>query len=395
MTLDLGQKVYTKCKICSMDYIVSSAEDRKLHKKFHDAFVEEQIRGIPVGKGVLDKARIVRCLNTYETQEGKSKETEQRKSTVGQFFMIAARQREATASEARKKEEQSTIIEVRRNDHRSLKNLAERVLDVVENELGAVRIEKKDLWSAWNAQPQEEGANKVMHKTIPPVKDRYRVYLYIHNAHCIGLLLAERINEARKVLPPTHSQDIPESPSSTSPNPFFRAKKPDSRITQSMLSQAQTHHLPTPPPSSPMMMIDDVTEDEGGSGRSSNHSSNHQPIILHPDTDKNDSTSQSQAPLMASTTATPAALGISRIWILSPFRQSGIARALLDTARSSFGCLDDGVSRDGGRERCADDEISIGLVYEKDVIAFSQPTEMGRRFAERWWGGKDGWLVYD
>lgn len=33
--------------------------------------------------------------------------------------------------------------------------------------------------------------------------------------------------------------------------------------------------------------------------------------------------------------------------------------------------------------------------YKKEEVAFSQPTEMGRRLAERWWGGAGGWLVYD
>ena len=33
--------------------------------------------------------------------------------------------------------------------------------------------------------------------------------------------------------------------------------------------------------------------------------------------------------------------------------------------------------------------------YEKEEVAFSQPTEMGRKMAEKWWGSAAGWLVYD
>ena len=33
--------------------------------------------------------------------------------------------------------------------------------------------------------------------------------------------------------------------------------------------------------------------------------------------------------------------------------------------------------------------------YKKEEVAFSQPTEMGRKLAERWWGAAGGWLVYD
>lgn len=373
-----------------MDYIVSSAEDRKLHKKFHDAFVGEQVNGIPVGKNVLEKARVVRCVRTRcKTQEGKLGE----KGGVGMFFGAGLRR-----EDTQKKEEDDTIIEVRRSDHRSLKNLAERVLDVVENELGAVRIEKKDLWSEWNdAQYKEQDNAENKNTTRPSLNDRYRVYLYIHNAHCIGLLLAERIREGRKVLPPTQAPESPEE--TTTSNPFFRTINAQNRV---VLPQGRTQHLPTPPPSSPMMMLDDDDTKD-------NDSSDDKHSTAHPanaSTHEHNSTPppQPQEPLMASTTRTPAALGISRIWILSPFRASGIAHSLLETARMSFGganddseCNDESVCNDehSTKDCSKGAEFGKGTRYEKDVIAFSQPTEMGRRFAERWWGGKDGWLVYD
>jgi len=385
-----------------MDYIVSSTEDRKLHKKFHDAFVGEQVNGIPVGKNVLEKARVVKCVRTRcKTQEGKSKE----KGGVGMFFGAALRRKDS-----QQKEEDDTIIEVRRSDHRGLKNLAERVLDVVENELGAVRIEKKDLWSA-----RQEGEAETKDKTSPSLNDRYRVYLYIHNVHCIGLLLAERIQEGRKVLPSTHMPGSPEE--STTPNPFFRMTKSNNPVVlpQGSQAQTQTQHLPTPPPSSPMMMLEDAhTKDNDDSDGDFTDSTAHP---TDTSTHEHNSTPppphhQPQEPLMASTTPTPASLGISRIWILSPFRASGIAHSLLETARTSFGggdddsggCNDDSLG-DNDDSSCNDKsstkdnrkgvESGKNLKYEKNVIAFSQPTEMGRRFAERWWGGSDGWLVYD
>lgn len=364
-----------------MDYVVSSSEDRKLHKKFHDAFVGESIKGIPIGKGVLERARVVKCLKWRGIQKGEERKTKVKEKEAGSgktFFPVLQKTREGSMKEARpKEEERGTIIEVRRTDNRSLKNLAERVLDVVENELGAVRIEKKDLWSVYPIPGQDGEKIKDNQKKLA-LDDRYRVYLYIHNGHCIGLLLAERIKEGRKVLPPT--RDSPEPPEAGALNPFFRTKEAGTRtaITQ----QAQTHHLPTPPPSSPMIVLDDEAEGDSNNNHYIPHASEEQ---------VQDTTPASQAPrapLMASTTPTPAALGISRIWILSSFRKTGIALSLLETARTSFG--DDAVVNDDVHV-----EEENRQVYGKEVIAFSQPTEMGRRFAEKWWGGSDGWLVYD
>jgi len=157
-----------------------------------------------------------------------------------------------------------------------------------------------------------------------------------------------------------------------------------------------------------MMMLDEDTKDNDDSDGDCKDSTSRP---ANASTHEHNSTpplppSRPQEPLMASTTPTPAALGISRIWILSPFRAAGIAHSLLETARTSFGgCNDDSLGDNNDDSGCNEKSITKdgskgagngkSLKYDKNVIAFSQPTEMGRRFAERWWGGGDGWLVYD
>lgn len=73
------------------------------------------------------------------------------------------------------------------------------------------------------------------------------------------------------------------------------------------------------------------------------------------------------------TVAEPAILGISRIWTSSLYRKNGIAKKLLDSAKSDF---------------------LYGMTVDKSMIAFSQPTESGGYLARKWFGRRTGWHVY-
>ncbi|KAI9791514.1 MAG: hypothetical protein M1816_003858 [Peltula sp. TS41687] len=69
----------------------------------------------------------------------------------------------------------------------------------------------------------------------------------------------------------------------------------------------------------------------------------------------------------------PAMLGISRIWTNRAHRRRGIATRLLECACSTF---------------------VYGMKVPKDAVAFSQPSESGKLFAENWFKGCNGWKVY-
>ncbi|KAI4804932.1 hypothetical protein E4T44_11364 [Aureobasidium sp. EXF-8845] len=76
--------------------------------------------------------------------------------------------------------------------------------------------------------------------------------------------------------------------------------------------------------------------------------------------------------LSISQDADEAAIGISRIWTSQGSRKKGIARALLKCVAKTF----------------------LSKVTSKDMVAFSQPTEMGTALARRWFGQEYGWHVY-
>jgi hypothetical protein len=70
-----------------------------------------------------------------------------------------------------------------------------------------------------------------------------------------------------------------------------------------------------------------------------------------------------------------AAMGISRIWVAKDFQRQGIARSLMECARRN---------------------LLPGKTVEYGWIAFSQPTESGARFADKFFARHTkGWLVYD
>ena len=418
LTLDLGQKVHTKCKTCGMNYILSSDEDRRLHKKYHDGVVAENEMGIALTKAAGEMGRVVGVCGgrerkgdgaarqlarpMFKSAVGGTRRAETKEDTSIHSSGLASRTPGVT-EQSLTTHDQDHILEIRRSDPRPLKTLARRVLEAAESALGAVPIEEKQLWSQAETEgvPSESGGDstngtkaglprrqrmqEARKRSKKPaaaantptrdakdvrggvegngdgerdaarskLNDRYRVYLYIHAQKCVGLLLAERIRSARVVLAP----ETPFTPSSKGPSTF-----------SSLPQQPASSTLPTPPPSSPPPSPDEQ------------HAS---------------------TPLMASTTPVPARMGISRIWVLPTFRGRGVAARMLERAMGAFAkggsAGQDNERREGGK----DVEVEGGdakerrIGYEKEEVAFSQPTEMGRKMAEKWWGSAAGWLVYD
>ncbi|KAI9928020.1 N-acetyltransferase O1 (Establishment of cohesion protein 1) [Aspergillus wentii] len=70
----------------------------------------------------------------------------------------------------------------------------------------------------------------------------------------------------------------------------------------------------------------------------------------------------------------PAIVGISRIWTSNSSRRKGIAMDLLDCIVSNF---------------------IYGMEIPKEQIAFSQPTESGKRLAQSFFGPDEQWHVYN
>ncbi|KJX99915.1 hypothetical protein TI39_contig348g00016 [Zymoseptoria brevis] len=164
--MNLGQSIQTTCKQCGMEYVLSSAEDRSLHAKFH----KQNSEGVEVGTAFADG-------------------TEARKRFTGVTNPPA-----------------DAVIMVDSSDKKTRQKKSQAVLEVVQRELGAVPIFEADIWekpknAASDAEPQ------------------YRSYLYVRDGKCIGYLLTQSISEAYtvelpsgcKAEPPDKKTLIPDS----------------------------------------------------------------------------------------------------------------------------------------------------------------------------------------
>jgi N-acetyltransferase len=156
MQISLGQEVQKKCKTCGMEYIQSSAEDRKLHDKYH----KQNTEGYDVGKDFVQKAR------PHSTFEGVRKGDK-----ICQLICF---------------------------DRPARKKRGQAALEVVQRELGAVEIPEKAIWD-----PNECSSH---------TDADYDAYLYIRGTKCIGVLLTQRIKEAYMVMEPVDSYTHLEEP---------------------------------------------------------------------------------------------------------------------------------------------------------------------------------------
>ncbi|KAF2838599.1 hypothetical protein M501DRAFT_1016692 [Patellaria atrata CBS 101060] len=166
MRIDLGGEIRKTCKVCSMEYIPSTAEDAALHKKFHAM----NVGGIDLTKPFVDQ---IRTSKIWSGDDG------------------------------------AFVIAVSRKDTQASRNKVRKILEVVNKELGAVDIEDDKLWSQISAMAdcnktkrnvqRDRGTNSDL-KIPCPRYDRFKAYLYIQGGKCTGLCLAERISKARRVL---------------------------------------------------------------------------------------------------------------------------------------------------------------------------------------------------
>lgn len=162
MQISLGQEVQKLCKTCGMEYIASSAEDRKLHDKYH----KQNTEGYDVGKEFVQKAR------SGTVFEG---------SVKGDF-----------------------ICAVDCLDKPARKGRAQAVLEVVQRELGAVEIPQDEIWDAQLLRG--EGS-----------KGKYTAYLYVRGTKCIGFLLVQEIREAYQVMEPLVPEEKDSAPDDDDP----------------------------------------------------------------------------------------------------------------------------------------------------------------------------------
>lgn len=159
LQMSLGQEMQKKCTQCGMEYTASSAEDRKLHDKFH----KQNVEGYDVGKDFVSK-------------------TVQSEKCPRQFKGVG---------------DADAIVFLDCSDPWQRKRKGQAVLEIAQRELGAVEIPERDIWDMQGQYVDNP---------------RFKAYLYIRGTKCVGFLLTEKISEAFEVLQPNNTKIEPERP---------------------------------------------------------------------------------------------------------------------------------------------------------------------------------------
>jgi N-acetyltransferase len=287
--LDLGQPlVPTTCPQCQMSYTPSLAEDTQLHNMYH----HRDSSGIELGRPFL-KSAMRWCYQVPHIP--------------------------------------GSVVVVDRKIALPGRRVVQKVLEIVNKELGSVDIKEEDLWS----QRVPDGGE---HGEEGRKCDRYKAFLHVIDEKCVGICLAERITKAHRVLPSETAT------SETIPLNGHFGGRPTGPATPAATETNEDE--PADVPSKPEIPTP----------------------VASPDTSSFPSSS------ISITEATyPAVVGVSRIWTSRAFRHKGIANNLLECVTSQF---------------------IYGMEIEPHQVAFSQPTESGAALARAWFGEPDGWAVY-
>jgi N-acetyltransferase len=149
LTIDLGQPGSITCAECGMNYAPSLPSDVALHTKHH-------AKTASVSQIPPQMTRSLDTMSVWTSSSGSDR-----------------------------------ILRISRRHEAYAKRFVERLLAIVEQDLGAVNIPSAQLWSI--LERENKKGNKTKH-------DRYCVFLYLKERNCTGVLLAERVFSARRVL---------------------------------------------------------------------------------------------------------------------------------------------------------------------------------------------------
>ncbi|KAL9106975.1 MAG: hypothetical protein Q9227_008098 [Pyrenula ochraceoflavens] len=156
LSLPGAQDTRRTCKECSMSYIASNPDDAALHRMWHD----KDSAGVDLGKA-FSKGSAMRWAYEVPHIEG-------------------------------------IVVVVDRKTSAPARAQVKKVLEVVGKELGSVPIDEATLWSQKDIGRRRKST--VGEDNENQKSDRYKVFLHIKDAKCVGLCLAERITHGRPVV---------------------------------------------------------------------------------------------------------------------------------------------------------------------------------------------------
>ncbi|KAL8695381.1 MAG: hypothetical protein Q9218_000140 [Villophora microphyllina] len=173
MQIDLGGEVQKTCKVCGMDYIPSNKEDAALHKEFHAM----NLGGVDVGKK----------------------------------FQSSKDLKKAYPQDKRWLNEGEDMVMVDRKSPLWAKQKVRKILEIVDTELGAAKIEDDDLWAPLplNTERTVQTTKKKKKDSggLETAGDRFKAFLHIEGEKCVGFCLVEKISGARRVADPQTEED--------------------------------------------------------------------------------------------------------------------------------------------------------------------------------------------
>jgi len=162
MQLDLGAETRKTCATCGMEYVPSNAEDATLHRMFHDM----NEGGVELSKAFM-RSPAMRWAWTVSNIPG-------------------------------------SVVVIDRKSSPPARNMAKKVLEVVNKELSAAEIDESLLWSQKSLLKNAETSGREVKQSDAEERndhksDRYKLFMHVKDDKCIGMCLAERITEGRRV----------------------------------------------------------------------------------------------------------------------------------------------------------------------------------------------------
>ena len=167
MQLDLGADIRKTCLQCGMEYIPSNKEDAALHRDFHDL----NSTGIEIGQ-VLLKDSATRSIAP-----------ENKPLQDGELILVVDRQ--------------SSVLS---------RNKIEKILEIVNGELSAPPISDEDLWSGLEPKDQVILTRKRSNQGSGSGGPRFKAFVYLVNARCVGCCLVEKISTGYSVIKISNEQ---------------------------------------------------------------------------------------------------------------------------------------------------------------------------------------------
>ncbi|KAJ6258912.1 N-acetyltransferase [Drechslerella dactyloides] len=203
------------CRDCGMSYIPSAAEDAKLHKRYHARVAEGLEFGTARRETIVWEGDMLSSTPLPAARVATPREKENGASgPIQRFFSSSAAKggeggklgravpSKGHAAAARVSAAACcVVVEITRRSTPTERKKAAEFLRFANQELSAQEVPDKVLWSV--SSPATGDGNIASEAA----GERFKIYMYLEGTKCVGLCLAESIQEAQWAQPQTDCDD--------------------------------------------------------------------------------------------------------------------------------------------------------------------------------------------